>query len=194
VQRSLTPRPNWTIECVTFEERTLEMGRKLRVGAAMACLLLLGSVTVASATSSRDNRSSGSDDRKVVVLDLVARAVASTDIDRKPTGLSQGDQQVLAVDYFQAGTKVGEESAICMVTRVEANGASTVHCTGVESLPGGQITTEGTINYGPNEFPKADPYSLAIKGGTGKYRTAHGEIRIQELTATEWQITFRIIL
>jgi hypothetical protein len=170
------------------------MGRKLRVGAAMACLLLLGSVTVASATSSRDNRSSGSDDRKVVVLDLMARAVASTDIDRKPTGLSQGDQQVLAVDYFQAGTRVGEESTICMVTRVEANGASTVHCTGVESLPGGQITTEGTINYGPNEFPKADPYSLAIKGGTGKYRTAHGEIRIQELTATQWQITFRIIL
>lgn len=171
------------------------MGRKLRVGAAMVCLLLLGSVTVASATSSRDNRSSGSDGRKVVVLDLMARAVGEpTIIDRKPTGLSQGDQQVLAVDLLHAGTKLGEESSICMVSRVEANGASTVHCTGVESLPGGQITTEGTINYGPNEFPKADPYSLAIKGGTGKYRTAHGEIRIQELTATEWQITLRIIL
>jgi hypothetical protein len=80
-----------------------------------------------------------------------------------------------------------------MVTRVEANDASTVHCTGVESLPGGQVTTEGTINYGPNEFAKADPYSLPIEGGTGKYRTAHGEIRIQELTTTEWQVTLRII-
>ncbi len=171
------------------------MGRKLRIGGAMACLLVLGSVTVASATSSRDNRSSGKDDRKVVVLDLRARVVGDpTTIDRKPPGLSQGDQQVLAVDLLQAGTKVGEESSICMITRVEANGASTVHCTGVESLPGGQVTTEGTINYGPNEFPKADPYSLAVTGGTGKYRTAHGEIRIQELTTTEWQITLRIIL
>jgi hypothetical protein len=169
------------------------MGRKLRVGAAMACLLVLGSVTVASATSSGDNRSSGKDDRKVVVLELLGREVDRTDIERKPTGLSQGDQTVQAFDLFQAGTKVGEESSICTVTRVEANDASTVHCTGVQSLPGGQVTYEGTINYGPNEFPKADPFSLAIKGGTGKYRTAHGELRIQELT-TEWQNTLRIIL
>ena len=41
---------------------------------------------------------------------------------------------------------------------------------------------------------QAHPYFLAIKGGTGKYRTAHGELRIQELTATEWRVTLRIIL
>jgi hypothetical protein len=115
----------------------------------MACLLVLGSVTVASATSSRDNRSSGKDDRKVVVFDLLGRQVNSTEIDHAPTDLvpddfSQGDQLVLAVDLFQAGTKVGEESSICMVTRVEAHGASTVHCTGVHSLPGGQVTTRST--------------------------------------------------
>ena len=169
------------------------MGRKLRVGAAMACLLLLGTVTVASATSSRENRSPA-DDRKVVVLDLMARAVDSTDIDEGPTGFSQGDQFVQAVDLFRAGTKVGEEEAICTVTRIEADGSWTARCTGVSSLPGGQIATEGAIHYGPNEPPKADPSSTAIKGGTGKYRTAHGDTRIQELTTTEWQITFRIIL
>ena len=180
------------------------MGRKLRVGAAMACLLVLGSVTVASATSSRENRSSGKDDRKVVVLDLMAHADPNdpnrtTEIDHAPLDVdpddfSQGDQLVLAVDEFQAGTKVGEESTICTVTRIEENGASTVHCTGVHSLPGGQVTTEGTVNYGPNESPKADPYYFAIKGGTGKYRTAHGQVRIQELTQTTWEVTLRIIL
>jgi hypothetical protein len=46
------------------------MRRKLRMGTAMACLLLLGTVTVASATSSRGSRASDGDDRKVVVLDL----------------------------------------------------------------------------------------------------------------------------
>jgi hypothetical protein len=175
------------------------MGRKLRVGAAMACLLVLGSVTVASATSSRDHRSSGSNDPKVVVLDLLARQVQAAEIDEAPTDVApddftQGDQLVQAVDLFRDGTKVGEENTICTVTRIEANGASTVHCTGVSSLPGGQITTEGAVHYGPNESPKADPYSTAIKGGTGKYRTAHGDTRIHELTTTEWQITFRIIL
>lgn len=129
-----------------------------------------------------------------MVLDLVARVVDSTDIDEKPTGFSQGDQFVQAVDLFDAGTKVGEESSICTVTRIEADGSSTFHCTGVSSLPGGQITTEGATNYGPNEFPKEDPYSTAIKGGTGKYRTAHGDTRIQELTTAEWQFTLRIIL
>ena len=33
-----------------------------------------------------------------------------------------------------------------------------------------------------------------MTGGTGPYRTAHGELRIQELTTTDWQATLRIIL
>jgi hypothetical protein len=51
------------------------------------------------------------------------------------------------------------------------------------------------INYGPGDelFLKADPYSTAIKGGTGKYRTAHGDTRIQD-RADDFQLTLRIIL
>jgi hypothetical protein len=55
------------------------MGRKLRMGAAMACLLVLASVTVAYATSSRDNGSSDADDRNVVELDFDARVVGFTE-------------------------------------------------------------------------------------------------------------------
>jgi hypothetical protein len=71
------------------------------------------------ATSSRDNRSSGSDDRKVVVLDLLGRTVDDptnpTQIDHAPTDVvpedfSQGDQLVAAFDLFRDGTKVGEET------------------------------------------------------------------------------------
>jgi hypothetical protein len=169
------------------------MRRNLRIVAVIAVVLVAASVTVASATSSHDNRLTGSDDRKVVVLDLVARAVEGTAIDHLPAGRSQGDQFVQVVDLFRAGTKFADESVICTTTRIES-AASTIHCTAVQSFPGGQLTTEGTFNYGQNEPPKADPYSLAIKGGTGKYRTAHGEVRIQEITPDEWQATFRIIL
>ena len=170
------------------------MGRKLRVGAAMACLLVLGSVTVASATSSRDNRSSGKDDRKVVVFDLLGRQVNSTEIDHAPTDLvpddfSQGDQLVLAVDLFQAGTKVGrgEQHLHGHPRRSARSEHRPLHRGPLSPRRAGHHA----INYGPNEFPKADPYSLAIKGGMGKYRTAHGDIRIQELTTTEWQATHR---
>jgi hypothetical protein len=52
------------------------------------------------------------------------------------------------------------------------------------------------INYGPGEYEagvKADPYSTAIKGGTGKYRTAHGDTRIRDRVLGEFQLTLRII-
>jgi hypothetical protein len=172
------------------------MGRKLRMGAAMACLLVLGSVTVAYATSSRDNGPPDTDDRNVLVLDFDARVVGFTEDNRPPAGPSRGDRYVANIDLFRAGTKVGEEDAICTITRREANGATKLHCTGVQTLLGGQVTTEGVINYGPGEYEagvKADPYSTAIKGGTGKYRTAHGDTRIRDRVAGEFQLTLRII-
>lgn len=72
--------------------------------------------------------------------------------------------------------------------------ASTFHCNGINSLPGGQITAAGLVSYGSTEEFRAEPYFFAITGGTGKYRTAHGEIKIQERSPTEAELTFRIIL
>ena len=170
------------------------MGRKLRIGAAIALVLVAGCVTVASATSSGDNRSSDSDGRKVVVLDLVAQVVDRQEIDEAPAGQSLGDWTVLEVDLISGGNKVGEESSICVLTRIDADGTTTSHCKGVSTLPGGQVTTELAVKYGPNEVLKADPYFTAIKGGTGKYRTAHGDGRLQELNQNQWRLTLRIIL
>ena len=92
------------------------MGRKLRIGAAIALVLVAGCVTVASATSSGENRSSDSDGRKVVVLDLVAQVVDRQEIDEAPAGQSLGDWTVLEVDLISGGNKVGEESSICVLT------------------------------------------------------------------------------
>jgi hypothetical protein len=41
---------------------------------------------------------------------------------------------------------------------------------------------------------KADPYFTAIKGGTGRYRTAHGDGTLQDLNENAWRLTLRIIL
>ncbi len=168
------------------------MGRNLRLGAAVASVLVLASVAVASATSSGDNRSTDADHRKVVVLDLAGHIVASTF--PPPTDFGQGDQATFKSDLFHKGIKVGEESNVCTITRGEPGRAVTLYCSGVDSLPAGQIAWQGTIDYGPNESPKADPYFLAITGGTGKYRTAHGEIRVQELPDDEFRYSMRIIL
>jgi hypothetical protein len=180
------------------------MGSRLRAGTVATLLLLAGSVTVASATSSVDSGvgsgqhkgPSGSDGHKTVVLHLRAEANRPTTyVDLGEADYSEADQFVFANDLFSGDTKVGEDGGVCTVTRVEEDGASTLYCVGGNSLPGGQINTAGLVTYGADEEFREEPYFFAITGGTGKYRTAHGEVRIQELGSTELlDLTFRIIL
>jgi hypothetical protein len=65
---------------------------------------------------------------------------------------------------------------------------------GTNSLPDGQVTVQGLVSYGPHEEVKADPYFFAITGGTGKYRGARGEVRIEDVSSSEARITLRIVL
>jgi hypothetical protein len=167
------------------------MGRNLRLGAAVASVLVLASVAVASATSSGD-RSTDADHRKVVVLDLAGHIDVITA--PEPKDVSVGDQFIVRSTLFHKGTAVGEESNICAITRGEPDKPVTLYCSGVDTLPAGQIAWQGSIDYGPDGLPTADPYFLAITGGTGKYRTAHGEIQVQELPELQFRYSMRIIL
>jgi hypothetical protein len=175
--------------------------RRKRISAAVASVLVVGSVAVASAATTHDSRTSDSDDRKMLVLDLVAHVADDNVIDVGPRDSDpnvfveddEGDGFVLDIDLSHKGKPIGKESTICIYTAIEKDGARTLHCTAVQTLPGGELTTEGAIHYGPNEPIRKDPYSTAIKGGTGKYRTAHGDTRIQELTPYDWRLTLRII-
>ena len=171
------------------------MGTKLRAGAAVA-FLLLASVAVASAATSGEKRSSRSDERKSIVLHLDGKAAQETVyLDLGDAEYSRGDQYVFTNDLSRKGKKVGIDGGVCSVVRIEADGGSTLQCNGVNSLPGGQIITAGLVSYGPDEAFKKDPYYFGITGGTGKYRTAHGEVKIEELGSTEvLRLTFRVVL
>jgi hypothetical protein len=191
------------------------MGRNLRIGAAVASVLVLASVAVASATSSGDNRSPDSNDRNVIVLDEMARIVDGADMDVPPldpapdvvladlTGEDEGDGFVLDIEASSKGRPVGRESSICTWTHIEAANdkapavAATLHCFGVTTYRDGKITSETAINYGPEDLKrgfKDDPYFSAITGGTGKYRTAHGEARLQDRSPEDFQAIVKIIL
>ena len=56
-------------------------------------------------------------------------------------------------------------------------------------LPKGQITVQGltTFTDGPSTF------KLAITGGTGSYRTAHGVLIVDQTSEEESLLTFRVI-
>lgn len=164
----------------------------LRAGAVVT-FLLLASVAVASAGSSGDARSG---DRASVVLDLAGKAASDTVyVDLGAPEYSVADQYVFTNDLLRGGTKVGEDGGVCTVSRIADDGASTLYCSGANSLPGGQITTAGLVTYGPDEEFKKEPYFFSITGGTGKYRAARGEVKITELGSTELlRLAFRIVL
>ena len=163
------------------------MGRKTRMGATLA-LLVVASGTVAVATSFGDDDESS----RSGVLQLVAKEVDSTYVDLGEEGFSLGDQFVFTNDLMSGDTKVGEDGGACTVVRLTDAGA-TVQCNGTNSLPGGQIAVQGVVTYGEEDAEfKQDPYPLAIIGGTGRYRSARGEVVVQEVSSEEFHLTFRI--
>ena len=168
------------------------MRSALRSGVATALLLaVVGAVAIATSAS-------GSGDSRSFVLHLVAREVSSVYLPVNPDDVSQGDEFHFTNDLFRrsggAENKVGEDGGLCTVSRLAADGSTSYHCAGTNDLPGGQISTQGLVTYGPDEEVKADPYSFAITGGTGRYRTARGEVSIKELSRQHFLLTFRIAL
>ncbi|MGH2538898.1 MAG: allene oxide cyclase barrel-like domain-containing protein [Actinomycetota bacterium] len=163
------------------------MRRLVRAGAAVVCVLGIAGASLASA-GSRD----ASDDGTGETIRLRAREVDSVFMDLGDGGFSLGDQYAFTNDLLRGGSKVGEDGGLCVVTRLTAAGASTFKCVGSNDLPGGQITVQGLVTYGPTEEVKEDPYLFAITGGTGRYRTARGEVRVEELGGGRLRLTFRI--
>jgi hypothetical protein len=159
------------------------MRGKLALSAFGALLLVVASVAVAPA--SRPHRSR-SNHHSVQVLHLVAKAAQGQFFDVGPSGSSQGDTFVFTNDLLQGNRKVGEDGGTCTVTRVDPNGAATFQCLGTNSLPGGHITVQGLT------MSDTDREVLAITGGTGRYRRAHGEVRFKEVSDMELRLTFLV--
>jgi hypothetical protein len=149
-------------------------------------------LAVAGPLSSLGGAQAESEDPQSQVLRIVAKEVASKYVDLGKKGFGQSDQFVFTNDLLRAGTKVGEDGGSCTVTRLTARGANTWLCVASNSLPGGQITVEGLVTYGPDEAVKADPYYFAITGGTGQYEGAGGQVKLEEVSADEVHATFLI--
>ena len=161
------------------------MTKRLTVGAATGLVLAAGGIAV-GATSASSDHSEGD------VLRLVGKEVSSQFLDLGEADFSEGDQFVFTNDLLRGNKKVGEDGGWCTVTRLTQEGANTWECHGVNSLPGGLITVQGLVTYGPDEEIRAEPYDFAITGGTGRYREAGGTVRIQEVSPEELRLTFRI--
>ncbi len=172
------------------------MNRKIALGAIVA-LVLAGGLTAVAVTSAGAREANSEH-----VIRLVTHNVSSGYLDLGDPDLSIGDQIPFSNDLFRDGAKVGEDGGWCVVTRLTEGSAprgygpvsSTYECVGTNSFPDGQVTVQGLVTYGPYEEVKTDPYFFAITGGTGRYRDARGEVRIEEVSSQEARITLRIVL
>ena len=114
----------------------------------------------------------------VLRYDISFRPQADNYVDLGAPGFSIGDQLVFSDRILdRAGRQVGVEGGVCSITAVLAAGFQ-VHCAGTVSLPGGQIAFQGLVTDTPEK-------RMAVVGGTGRYRTAAGELTVLELGENE---------
>jgi hypothetical protein len=162
--------------------------RKLSVVAALAAFLAVLAAPVADARRGDDKRG------KSKVIKLFATTVQSVELDLGDPGLSLGDRFVFSDDLRRrrGGPVIGETGAECVVTRIdEPTYSVTFHCVGTASLPRGQITVQGLVQFaqqGPARF------KLAVTGGTGRFREADGVVKVRELSETESILRFKLDL
>jgi hypothetical protein len=152
------------------------MKRKLIPGAILALLLAVTSVSLAFASGDPEGDKNGD---KVRVLQVTLTNSQESSVDLGAPGPSVGDRFSVFGDLVRNGKQVGVAGYEC-VTLLFTPGpdpagppeAATDQCVGTLSLPKGQITVQGLVDRtGPV------PVTIAITGGTGAYRTAHGELQ-----------------
>ena len=142
-------------------------------------------LTVAAATAGAMATTAASDDgsheQDGQVIRLTTKQVRQGFVDHGAPGFSTDDQFVFSNDLYSNGEKVGEDGGSCTVTRIADAGATTLHCLGTNSLPGGQISVQGLAAPG-------EPFELAVTGGTGRYRKARGQVYGENTSPTEMSI------
>ncbi|MCG0289899.1 hypothetical protein [Streptomyces sp. PSAA01] len=91
---------------------------------------------------------------------------------------------------MRSNVTVGRFDEACTVTRTNPMDASDVQCRITLSLSESRLTVQGVFaitGAGPGDI------TLAITGGTGRHRTAHGFIHAVNTSNTETQLAVHLI-
>jgi hypothetical protein len=156
------------------------MGTKFRLFAVLALALTIGVVSLVATAGGAQKRG-----KKVQIINLMTQTDQEADLDLGPTGPSLGDRFVFTDNVFRGGRQVGVLGAECTVTRLEPNPvpagqeptSAMVNCVATIQLPKGHVTLQGLLTFSEEA---GNRFTIAITGGTGAYRTAHGEATLTE--------------
>jgi hypothetical protein len=147
----------------------------LVVGGVVCATALVTSLSAIAAPATTHSGTEG----RVLRYDIRFRPLEENFVDVGSPGPGIGDMLVFQDQIIDrhSGRQVGVEAGSCTITAVLEAGFQT-HCVGTVSLPAGQIAFQGLASNAPEK-------RMAIVGGTGRYRTAAGELTVLELGENE---------
>jgi hypothetical protein len=169
------------------------MGKRLGLlGVVIAAVaLVVGAVSPALGSSSHGSAStsSGLAGKQQTIRVTAVFTEFDPNIDLGAPGFSLGDEVVFSGNLLQNGKQLGRIGVVC--TFVSTANASRVEaqCPTTSILPGGQITTQGTI------VNRSLNFTLPITGGSGRYQGAGGQVVSRDVstpTQPQVELTFHL--
>jgi len=145
----------------------------LAVAAVVTVPALLGSASAAAAPGE-------------FTVHAVHGADATIDAGRK--GFSAGDDELATMHLMRAGKTVGWGATECITVHVGRAQAEQL-CTFALHFGRGQIVAAGAVRSGPQG---PGTFSLAITGGTGRYRNAQGQLLVTATSGRSVPITVEL--
>jgi hypothetical protein len=175
------------------EEGTMGKGKRLGiVGAVIAVMALgVGAVSPALGSSSQGAAStaSGHTDNRQTIRVTAMFTEFDPNIDVGAPGFSLGDMVVFSGNLLRNGEQVGRIGVICTFVSTQNEARVEAQCPTTSILPGGQITTQGTI------VNRSLNFTLPITGGSGRYQGAGGQVVSRDVstpTQPQVELTFQL--
>jgi hypothetical protein len=163
------------------------MGKRLGIlGAGIAVMaLVVGAVSPALGSSSQGSAptSSSHGDNQQTIRVLAVFTEFDANIDVGAPGFSLGDEVVFSGNLLRDGKSVGRVGVVCSFVSTANADRVEAQCPTTAILPGGQITTQGTI------VNRSLNFTLPITGGSGRYQGAGGQVVSRDVsTPTQPQV------
>jgi Allene oxide cyclase barrel like domain len=127
--------------------------------------------------------SSGHSDKQQTIRVLAVFTEFDPNIDVGAPGFSLGDEVVFSGNLLRNGQQVGRVGVVCTFASTANAARVEAQCPTTSILPGGQITTQGTI------VNRSLNFTLPITGGSGRFQGAGGQVVSRDVsTPTQPQV------
>ena len=165
------------------------MGKRLGIVGAVIAVVALVVAAVSPALGSSGSTASGHADRQQTLRVLAVFTEFDPNIDLGAAGFSLGDEVVFSGNLLRNGQHVGRVGVVCSFVSVANPARVEAQCPTTSILPGGQITTQGTI------VNRSLNFTLPITGGSGQFQGAGGQVVSRDIstpTQPQVELTFHL--